>query len=142
MRFRTLRATWVLAGTALLLDCGGGGGTFTPALEPADHCALLTQADAQTIFPTAGPGVPQINAETSDGWSVECVWSDSSTRSAGIVSLVLDGALTREGARQLDPALTAFAGGPGAMAVSGLGDKASYINNTGTDQRLAARVGS
>jgi len=131
-----------LIAAVLLLGCGGGG-TFTPASQPADICALLTQADAQTILPTAAPGARQINAETNDFWSIECAWSDSSSPSGKVVTLILYGALTSTGARGNEDALTvAYPGSAPATAVSGLGDKAAYINNAGTDQRLAALAGS
>jgi hypothetical protein len=128
------------AGTALLPACGGS--TFTPAMQPADVCALLTQADAQRLLPTAAAGTPQQNAMTDAYWSLECVWPDSATPSAKIVALILEGALTSEGAGALDVALTAPSGDGQPMAVSGLGDKASYTDNPGTTQLLGARVGN
>lgn len=139
----TSAATWALAGTAtaLLLGCNGGA-TFTPARRPADVCALLTQADAQTILPTAGPGARQINAESIDFWSIECAWWDSSSQSGKVVTLILNGAVTNTAARGLDDVLVPGVGDAQAVAVDGLGDEAMYINNSGTDQRLAALIGS
>ena len=134
----------MLAGAAtMLLSACGGGSAFEPAMMPADVCALLTQADAQTILPTAGPGARQIDAETSDFWTIACFWLDSSSGSGKDVGLTLTGALTVGGAGQLD-ALTvgASTGSAPLVAVSGLGDKAAYVNNSGSEQLLGARVGN
>lgn len=141
----TRRLSLGLAGiAAVLLSTCGGGSSFKPAVMPANVCDLLAQADAQTILPTAGPGARQINAETADFWSIACFWLDSPSSSGKDVGLLLGGALTTEGARQLDEALTAgpTPGSAPAMAVSGLGDEAAYIDNPGSLQLLRARVGS
>jgi hypothetical protein len=89
-------------------------------------------------------GSRQVNAQATDYWSIECFWLDSSGGSGQVVQLILDGALTSEGARQLDDALTAgpTPGSSPAVAVSGLGDKAAYINNSGSVQLLRALVGN
>ncbi len=135
----------MLAGAAtLLLSACSGGSAFVPAMMPADVCALLTQADAQTILPTAGPGARQVNADTSDFWTIACFWPDSSSGSGKNVGLTLTGALTPVGAGQLDDALAVGPNTLGApvVAVSGLGDKAAYVNNSGSEQLLGARVGN
>ena len=130
-----------MLGMAALVPACGGGGSFTPATEPADVCALLMQADAQTILPTAGPGMRQVNARTDTYWSIECAWWESPGQSPKVVSLLLDGALTSEGARGLDDALTVPVFGAQPVAVSGLGDNAAYADD-GTNQTLGARAGN
>jgi hypothetical protein len=144
--FVAARVNWVLAGAATLLLSACGGSAFEPAMMPADVCALLTQADAQTILPTAGPGAGQVNAQTNDYWSIECAWLDSSSSGPGpkYVSLIVAGALTSDGSSQLDDALTTSPNPTivQAVAVSGLGDKAAYLNDPGNEQVLRARLGN
>jgi hypothetical protein len=128
----------------MLASACSGGSAFKPAMMPADVCALLAQADAQTILPTAAPGSRQINAQTVDFWDIACFWPDNPGGSGKDVGLILSGALTSEGARQLDDALTVgpTPGSAPAVAVSGLGDMAAYINNSGSAQLINARVGN
>jgi hypothetical protein len=145
MRSGPTGTTWVVVGAAALMASAcGGESAFKPAMMPSDVCALLTQADAQTILPTAAPGSPQTNAQTVDYWDIACFWPDSSSGSGQDVGLTLSGALTSEGARQLDDALTRGpnTGNAPAVTVNDLGDRAAYINNPGSAQTLNARVGN
>jgi hypothetical protein len=131
----------IVAAAALLSACGGSG-SFTPATQVADICSLLALSDVQTILPTAMDGTPQATLSTNDIFSQECDWNDSSTSSAMAVTLVIEGALTAQGASEINIVVGADQGSTQHMAVSGLGDRAEYINFTGTDQLLGARTRS
>jgi hypothetical protein len=136
-----MRLTLALVGVVLVAGCGGGSGTFTPATQVADICSLLALSDVQAILPTAMDGATQATLATNDVFSQECDWNDSSA-TAMAVTLVVEGALTSQGAAEINIVLTADQGSTQHMAVTGLGDRAEYINFSGTSQLLGARVGS
>jgi hypothetical protein len=121
----------------------GGSGPFTPAVEPADVCALLSLADIETILPTAGAGVPQPNSTSPDGWGVECDWKDTAPASGSTASLVVVGVLSSAGIADLDRGPQSLAAGatPSSAAVVGLGDTAEYADLTNA-QALEAVAGS
>ncbi len=133
-------------------NLGGGGGragtggaspsgTFTPAVEPAAPCPLLSLADVQTILPAAGAGVPQPGSTSPEGWGLECDWKVTALGGPD-VSLVVVGVVTSDGIADLDRGLQSVAyDGASSMAVSGLGDAAEYTDSTNF-QILAARTGA
>jgi hypothetical protein len=108
----------------------GGSGTFTPAVEPANVCALLSLADVQLVLATAGAGVAQPNSTSTNGWGIECDWKDSAPGSTRTVRLVVVGVLASDGVADLDRGPQSLAAGttPSYMAVSDLGDVAEYAD--------------
>ena len=118
-----------------------GSDAFTPAAPPADICSLLALADVQTIFPTAqhlyrGSAVMTM----PDVWTAECQWNDASLL---YVVLFLQGALTPRAIADLDVGYeTVDPGGAPKVEVSGVGERAFYVDDTGRVQILQARTGS
>jgi|SRR5579871_2790039 len=132
-----------LGGGGSQAGTGGAGtrGAFTPAVEPAAPCALLSLADVQTILPAAGAGVPQPSSTSTEGWGMECDWKVTALGGPG-VSLVVVGVVNSDGISDLDRGLQSVAyDGASSMAVSGLGDAAEYTDSTNF-QILAARTGA
>jgi hypothetical protein len=122
--------------------CGSssGGAPFTPTTPVADACSMLVLADVQVLLPgaPAGEGLPA--DDNADVWMRGCQWAGSGGMSA---SLIVEGALTRNGSLVLGIEVEANSSSTTqATAVSGLGDKAVYLNNIGLDQILNARQGN
>jgi len=127
---------------ATLTACGGSD-SFAPAPPPAEICSLLALADVQTILPMAQDGSGGPAAMTlPDIWTAECQWYDAPGSSVN-VALVLQGAPTPQGIADLDVGYeTVDPGGAPKMEVSGVGDRAFYVDDSGTAQILQARTGS
>jgi hypothetical protein len=121
---------------------GGDGGTpFTPTTPIADGCSMLALADVQVLLPGAAAGSAVAPMDTADVWSRGCSWQGSGGMS---VTLVVDGALTSMGNLVLGTDVDAVATNSTstATAVSGLGDKAVYLDNEPLgDQILNAKKG-
>jgi hypothetical protein len=123
--------------------CGSGGGNggapFTAATPVADVCSMLALSDVQVLVPGAPAGAPLAPSDDADVWGRTCAWQAGGQG----VSLLVAGALNSKGDVVLDTTVEATSNGMRqATAVSGLGDKAVYLNNIGLDQILNAKKGS
>jgi hypothetical protein len=122
--------------------CGGssGGATFTPTTPVADACSMLALADVQVLLPGAPAGTALPPDDNADIWTRGCAWQVSPRA----VTLLVEGALTSNGNLILGIEVDATSNSTSqAMAVSGVGDKAVYLNNQPlNDQILNARKGS
>jgi hypothetical protein len=139
MRLRGFRwlGLLVLAAPA----CGSGSGAaFTPTTPVADVCSMLALSDVQVLMPGASAGTPIAPDDNADAWIHGCEWHAGPLA----VSLILMGALTSHGNLELDVAVSPTSNSTTqATAVSGLGDKATYVTHTVlTDQILNAKKGS
>jgi len=110
---------------------GETSGPFTPTKPPDDPCALLDMSDVQSILPAAGAGAPEPTEDTPDDWTRTCKWKGAELDS---VELVLFGALTSNG-QQLLGILSTRIGNGTKMPVSGLGDAATYWEDSGVNTR-------
>jgi hypothetical protein len=138
MRMRCVR--WLGFLVLAALACGSsGGGPFTPTTPIADVCSMLALADVQALLPGAPAGAPLTLDDTADIWTRGCAWQANGMA----VTLIVEGPLTSSGNLVLGFAVDATSNGTTqATAVSGVGDKAAYLNNPGLDQILNARKGS
>jgi len=137
----TRRGWWlgllVLAAPA----CGGSdtGAPFTPTTPVADPCSMIALADVQVLLPGAAPGYDLSPDDNVDVWSRGCAWEASGMS----VTLLVQGALTSAGNQVIGFDVEAASDATRqATAVSGVGDKAVYLDNAGLDQILNARQGS
>jgi hypothetical protein len=140
VRSADTRTAAVIIALASLPACSSTA--FTPAPLPANICSLLPLADVQTIFPTARDGYGGSPVMTlPDVWTAQCDWNAAGGIVAD-VSLVLQGALTPRAIADLDVGYeTVDPGGAPKMEVSGVGDRAFYVDDSGTAQILQARTG-
>jgi hypothetical protein len=122
--------------------CGGGSGgaAFTPTTPVADVCSMLALADVQVLLPGAPAGSALPPDDNADIWTRGCAWQVSPLA----VTLLVEGALTTNGNLILGIEVDATSNSTTqATAVSGVGDKAVYLNNQPlNDQILNARKGS
>ena len=121
--------------------CGSGGaGAFTPTTPVADVCSMLAQSTVQTLLPGAPAGIPLAPSDDADVWTHGCSWQTGGLA----ISLLVEGALTSKGNQVLGFEVDATSNATTqATAVSGVGDQAVYLVNTGLgDQILNARKGS
>ena len=121
--------------------CGGSssGVAFTPTTPVADACSMLALADVQVLLPGAAAGTALSADDSADEWTRGCSWQASPMG----VTLLVEGALTRNGNVLLGIEVEATSTSTTqATAVSGVGDQAVYLENTGLDQILNARKGS
>jgi len=121
--------------------CGGSSGApFTPTTPVADVCSMLALGDVQVLLPGAPAGTALAPDDNADVWIRGCTWEGS----AGMgLSLIVEGALTRNGSLVLGTEVEPHSSSTTqATAVSGVGDKAVYLNNIGLDQILNARQGN
>jgi hypothetical protein len=123
--------------------CGGtsgGGAAFTPATPIADVCSMLALSDVQVLLPGAPAGTAMVPDDNADIWTRGCAWQVSPRA----VTLIVEGALTSNGNLILGIEVDATSNSTTqATAVSGVGDKAVYLNNQPlNDQILNARKGS
>ena len=142
MRSAGARAGAAFIALAFVPACGSDA--FTPAPLPAEICSLLPLADVQTIFPTAQSGYSRSAVITMppDVWTAECDWNDPGA-SLLDVALVIQGSLTPQGIADLDVGYeTVDPGGAPEVEVSGVGDRAFYVDDSGRAQILQARTGS
>ncbi len=119
--------------------CGSSSGaSFTPTTPVADVCSMLALSTVQTLLPGAPAGAPLTLSDDADIWSRGCAWQASGMA----VTLLVDGALTSSGDLVLGTVVDANSSSTTqATAVSGVGDKAVYLVNTGLGQILNARSG-
>ncbi len=123
--------------------CGGssgGGAAFTPTTPIADVCSMLALSDVQVLLPGAPAGTALAPDDNADIWTRGCAWQVSPRA----VTLIVEGALTSNGNLILGIEVDATGNSTTqATAVSGVGDKAVYLNNQPlNDQILNARKGS
>jgi len=120
--------------------CGSSSGaSFTPTTPVADVCGMLALSTVQTLIPGAPAGAPLTLSDDADIWTRGCAWQAGGMA----VTLLVDGPLTSSGDLVLGTAVDATSSSTTqATAVSGLGDKAAYLVNTGLGQILNARKGS
>jgi hypothetical protein len=122
--------------------CGGssGGAPFTPTTPIADVCGMIALSTVQTLLPGAPAGAPIAPSDDADIWAHGCSWQGSGGMG---VSLLVEGALTSNGNLVVSFAVDVTSNATTqATAVSGVGDKAVYLVNTGLDQILNAKKGS
>jgi hypothetical protein len=121
--------------------CGSSGGpAFTPTTPVADVCGMLALSDVQMLLPGAPAGTALAPDDNADMWMRGCAWQTGGLS----VSLIVQGALTSNGnliiGIEVEPTSNSTTQ---ATAVSGVGDKAVYIDNQPlNDQILNARKGS
>ena len=122
--------------------CGsnGGGAAFTPTTPVTDVCSMLALADIQVLLPGAPAGTALAPDDSADVWMRGCAWQTGGLS----VTLLVQGALTSNGNLILGVEVEATSNSTSqATAVSGVGDKAVYLNNQPlNDQILNARKGS
>jgi hypothetical protein len=121
--------------------CGSGNGAapFMPTTPVADPCSMLALADVQVLLPGAPAGVPLSPDDSVDVWSRGCAWQASGMS----VTMVVQGALMSDGTAVIGANVEATSdGATQATAVSGVGDKAVYLDTAGLSQVLNARKGS
>ena len=122
--------------------CGAssGGAAFTPTTPIADACSMLALSDVQVLLPGAPAGSAMSPDDNADIWTRGCAWQVSPLA----VTLLVEGALTSNGNLILGIEVDATSNSTSqATAVSGVGDKAVYLNNQPlNDQILNARKGS
>jgi len=101
---------------------------------------MLALSDVQVLLPGAPAGTPLAPEASADTWTRGCSWQAAGKG----VSLLVEGALTSNGNLVLGTVFDATSNSMRqATAVSGVGDKAVYINNQPlNDQILNARKGS
>ena len=106
---------------------------------PADICAMLTVADLQTLLPTAGSGGELDPRTGPPSWELGCQWRGPE----GKVQLSLAGAVTAEGNAALDVDVSYIFpdGSTSSMPVTGVGNNAEYVNDSGSSQSLKAKLG-
>lgn len=137
----TRRIRWLPLLILAAPACGSssGGAPFTPTTPVADPCSMLLLADVQALLPGAAPGYQLAPDDTADVWMRGCAWQASGMS----VTLLVEGALTSSGNITIGFGVEANSNSSTqATAVSGLGDKAVYLDNVGLDQILNARKGS
>jgi hypothetical protein len=121
--------------------CGSSGvAAFMPTAPVADVCSMLALSDVQMLLPGAPAGTALAPHDNADMWMRGCAWQTGGLS----VSLIVQGALTSNGnliiGIEVEPTSNSTSQ---ATAVSGVGDKAVYINNQPlNDQILNARKGS
>jgi hypothetical protein len=122
--------------------CGSnsGGAAFTPTTPVADVCSMLALADVQVLLPGAPAGTALAPDDNADAWMRGCAWQTGGLS----VTLLAQGALTSNGNLILGIEVEATSNSTSqATAVSGVGDKAVYLNNQPlNNQILNARKGS
>lgn len=121
--------------------CGGGNGSppFMPTTPVSDACGMLALADVQVLVPGAPDGTAMAPEDDANIWLRGCSW-----QAGGLaLTLIVEGALTSTGdlvlGTEVEPSSSSTTQ---SMTVSGLGDKAVYLNNVGLDQILNAKQGS
>lgn len=138
-----MRWEWWLGLVAVVAApaCGSSGGpAFTPTTPVADVCSMLALSDVQVLLPGAPAGTALAPDDNADVWIRGCTWQTGGRS----VSLIVQGALTSNGnliiGIEVEPASNSTSQ---VTPVSGVGDKAAYINNQPlNDQILNARKGS
>ena len=119
--------------------CGSGGPAFMPATPVADVCGMLALSDVQVLLPAAPAGTALPPDDNADVWMRGCGWETWGLS----VSLIVQGALTSNGTPIIGIAVEPTSDSTSqATAVSGVGDKAVYINNQPlNDQNLERAEG-
>lgn len=122
--------------------CGadGGGTVFKPTTPVVDACSMISLASVLVLLPGAPAGMALAPDDSADIWTRGCAWQASPMA----VTLIVEGALTSTGnvilGIEVEPTSNSTTQ---AMAVSGVGDKAVYLNNIQLgDQILNAKKGS
>jgi hypothetical protein len=101
---------------------------------------MIALSTVQTLLPGATAGAPIAPSDDANIWAHGCEWQGSGGMA---VSLIVEGALTSTGNLVLGVEVDATSNATTqATAVSGVGDKAVYLVNTGLDQILNAKMGS
>jgi hypothetical protein len=122
--------------------CGGNGGgaAFTPTTPVADVCSMLALSDVQVLLPGAPAGTALAPDDNADVWTRGCAWQTGGLS----VTLIVEGALTSNGNLIIGFGVELTSNSTSQVTpVSGLGDKAVYINNQPlNDQILNARKGN